>query len=96
MDRTKFAGKERKYGSRDLVINTTDAKVTLWQSVGNFASFEIYCQVTALTKDGTTTLTFVLPHNTKAICNWTQELKKIVNKLDLPNQVVGKYTAGIE
>ncbi len=85
-----------KYGSKDFEINTTDAKVTLWQSVGFLSPIEIYCNVKAIEKDGLTTLTFVLPHNPKAGGNWTAELRGIVKKLELPNQVIGKYYAGIE
>lgn len=96
LEKCKEAGKKAKYGSRDLEASESKGKVTLWQSVGNFAAFEIYCQVTATAKDGITTLTFVLPHNPKAIANWTKELKKIIKKLELPDMMVGKYYAGIE
>lgn len=96
LDKCKAAGLEEKYGSRDYEANAANGKVTLWKSVGRLDPFDIYCQVNATFKDGVTTLTFKLPHNPKAISNYTKELKNITTKLQLPEMMVGEYTDAIE
>jgi hypothetical protein len=96
LDQCKEAGKKAKYGSRDFEANANDGKVTLWQSVGRINPFDFYCSVVATYKDGITTLTFKIPHNPKAIANYTKELKKITKNLKLPEMMVGEYFDGIE
>ena len=96
LENCKEAGKKAKYGSRDYEVNQNNGKVTLWQSVGRHNPFDFYCNVTATFKDGITTLTFRLPHNPKAIANYTKEVKKITKNLKLPEMMVGEYFDGIE
>ena len=96
LEKSKEAGKKAKYGSRDYEVNANDGKVTLWQIVGRVNPFEIYCYVTAVKKDDITTLIFRLPHNPKAIANYTKELKKITKNLKLPEMMIGEYTDDIE
>ncbi len=92
----KEAGKKEKYGNRDYEANTSNGKVTLWQSVGRINPVDFYCQVEATFKDGITTLYFRMPHNPNAIANYIKELKKITTKLELPEMMVGEYFDEIE
>jgi len=94
--KVKEAGLEAKYGSRDYEANADNGKITLWQSVGRVNPFDFYMQVNATYKDGITALVFKLPHNPKAIANYLKELKKVTNKLKLPEMMVGEYFDGIE
>jgi hypothetical protein len=94
--KVKEAGQEAKYGSREYEATTDNGKVTLWQSVGRAHPFDFYMQITATYKDGITTLVFKLPHNPKAIANYTKELKKVTKELKLPDMMVGEYFDGIE
>jgi hypothetical protein len=94
--KVKEAGQEAKYGSREYEATTENGKVILWQSVGRVNPFEVYMQITATYKDGITTLVFKLPHNPKAIANYTKELKKVTKKLKLPEMMSSEYFDGIE
>jgi hypothetical protein len=97
LDKCKEAGKEAKFGSRDYEVSENSGKVTLWKTVGSIGKVDFFCDVTAVYKDGITTLYFRMPHAPGLIsANWTKELKKITKHLSLPEMMVGEYFDGIE
>lgn len=89
------AGREMKYGKKDLDLSA--GKVTLWRTVSSLSgsSYEFQILIIAEIKDGKTLFTFRMPH-TLAIISYTKELKKLVEKLKLSDMVVGEYFDGIE
>ena len=92
----KEAGKKAGYGSRNIEEKNENGKLTLWQGSGTFIKTEMVIEITAVYKDGITTLLFKMPHNPKIVANYPREIKKVVSKLKLPEMMIGEYFDGIE
>lgn len=90
------AGKEVKYGSKD--VDKKEGKATLWKTV-SFMSGDVKEQqilITSEIKDGKTAVTLRMPHVPGTLGSYTKDLKKYVDKLKLSDMVIGEYFDGIE
>lgn len=88
------AGKEVKYGSKDLDLSV--GKVTLWKYFFGGNSKEQQILITSEIKEGKTVLTLRMPHLPNTLGSYTKELKKYIEKLKLTDIAIGEYFDGIE
>jgi hypothetical protein len=92
----RSAGKEAKYGSRDM--DTSKGTITLWQQYYGGNGKELQIQVTAKYENGRTTATLVMPHMPNTFGSYVKEIKKFTGRLSgkLPDLQFGEFTDGIE